>query len=80
MKSCIIDTCTEIGEKRKYLFDGEELCNSHYVSFLEFIIDDLNIDVTSQNAKSSFEKLKITLKPIVNKTRSKSSKRSRMRR
>ena len=61
MINCIL--CTKIGKNRKYFFKDKPLCASHYASFLEFLIEGMNEDVTNESAQDAFKKLKISLKP-----------------
>lgn len=61
MTKCIL--CTKIGKKRKYFFKDEPLCASHYADFLEFLIKDMNENITDESVQDAFKKLEIRLKP-----------------
>ncbi len=84
MNNCIL--CTKVGKKRRYFFQDAPLCDADYASYLEYLVDDMEDEVTAESARSAFEKHKITLEPkpapvVVKKEDKKPSKarRSRMR-
>ncbi len=61
MSNCIL--CTNIGKNRKYFFKNKPLCDTDYISYLEFLIKDMNEDITSESASDAFAALEISLKP-----------------
>lgn len=61
MNNCIL--CTKTGKNRKYFFKNKPLCDTDYITYLEFIIQDMDEDVTSESANDAFTALEISLKP-----------------
>jgi hypothetical protein len=45
MSNCIL--CTNVGKVRRYFFDDAPLCDADYASLLEFLIDDMEEEVTA---------------------------------
>lgn len=61
MSQCIL--CASTGKERKYFFSGKGLCDSHYIAYLEFLIKDMDEEVTSSTANSALSELKMSLEP-----------------
>lgn len=61
MSKCIL--CTNNGKKRKYFLKEALLCDADYVSFLEFLINDMNDKVTEESSDDAYRHLEISLKP-----------------
>ncbi len=60
MSSCIL--CTSIGKNRKYFFKSKPLCDTDYITYLEFLIQSMNENVTSESANDAFSALENSLK------------------
>lgn len=56
--------CKSTGKERKYFFKGKALCDSHYIDYLVFLIDDMNEEVTTSSANSALDKLKKSIEPM----------------
>lgn len=61
MNNCIL--CSNTGKNRKYFFKNKPLCDTDYILYLEFLIKDMNEEVTSESANDAFAALEISLKP-----------------
>lgn len=61
MGDCII--CKASGKQRKYFSSGKELCDAHYIAYLEFLIKDMDEETTGASANDAFIKLELSLKP-----------------
>lgn len=63
MNKCVL--CSESGRGRKYFFKGKPLCDKDYAGYLEFLLDELEEEVTSEDANSACKAymLKLELKP-----------------
>jgi len=79
MDKCVL--CKNTGRKRKFFIEDQLLCDSDYMEYLEFLIDDINGDVTMQVANKALTKLKISRRTDSSNTyNSQSSTRKRRRR
>ena len=61
MNDCIL--CRKTGNNRKYFFKNKPLCDTDYIAYLEFLINDMQEEVTSESANDAFAQLEISLKP-----------------
>lgn len=59
--NCIL--CESTGKNRRFFFEDKPLCDSDYISYLEFLIDDINESITPESANNAFNRLKISLRP-----------------
>ena len=68
-------------KKRKFFLEEQSLCDSDYIDYLEFLIDDMDEDVTIEVATKALAKLKISLRPESSNTnnRQHTTKRCRKR-
>ena len=58
---CIL--CADTAQERKYFFKEKPLCTMHYAEYLEVLLEEKKSNVTSSEAKSAFDKYKLTLEP-----------------
>lgn len=61
MDKCIL--CADTARTRKYFFKEQPLCTIHYSEYLEVLIEEKKSNVTSSEAKSAFNRYKLTLEP-----------------
>lgn len=61
MEKCVL--CASSAQVRKYFFKDMPLCDMHYAEYLEFLLDEMQSNVTSKSASSAFRKYKLTLEP-----------------
>jgi hypothetical protein len=61
MNNCIL--CSKAGKARKYFFKNKPLCDTDYIAYLEFLIKDMDENVTSESANDAYAALEISLKP-----------------
>ncbi len=61
MGKCIL--CADVAQERKYFFKEKPLCTMHYAEYLEVLLEEKKSNVTSSEAKSAFNRYKLTLEP-----------------
>jgi hypothetical protein len=55
--------CNEAGKKRKFFLKDEMICDAHYVEYLEFLVTNMNEEVTDESMNDAFAHMDIRLKP-----------------
>jgi len=61
MKECIL--CTNAGKPRKYFLHNKAICDKDYIAYLEFLIEDMGIQIDSDTMSDVFGEFAITLAP-----------------
>lgn len=80
MRDCIL--CENIGKEREFFFKDKPLCKEHYIEYLEYLINEMQDEVTPSYASSALSKLRLSLKSkyILVSTPNSSTKTLRKRR
>jgi len=79
MKNCAL--CENTGKERKYFIEDQSLCDYDYIEYLEFVIDDMDEDITIESANKALSRLRISRRPELSNslTRQHTTKRRRRR-